>query len=60
MMDVDVITLHQRFTDLDIDFQQCLDVAKMALVLFAGTFIFGTNFRKKVSSWLFSLVEKLD
>ena len=35
MMDVDMTTLHQMFTNPSVDFQQCLDAVKMTLVFFA-------------------------
>ena len=47
MIDVEVIALQKKFTDAN--FQQRGDAIKMALVLFAENFLFGSNYRKKVS-----------
>ena len=59
-MDVDVSTLQQRFTDLDADFQQPLDAIKIALVLLIETWLFGSDYKKNVSFWLFNLVEEFE
>ena len=60
MMDVDVTALHHKLTDPDVGFQQPLDAVRMTLILFAETFLFGSEYKENVSSWLFSFVEKLD
>ncbi|EOY31902.1 Uncharacterized protein TCM_039247 [Theobroma cacao] len=36
------------------------DVTKMALILIANNILFGENYRRKVTSWLLSLVEDID
>ena len=59
-MDVNVTRLNQRFIEPGAVFQKPLDAFKIALVLFVETFLFGSDYRKKVSSWLFSLVEELE
>ena len=58
-MDVDVTRLQQRFCKTGAMFEQPSNALKMTLVLFAETFMFESNYRKKVSSWLFTLVEEL-
>ena len=56
-MDVDVHKLRQRLCETSFVFKQPLDALKMALVLFTEIFQFDSDYRKKVSSWLFTLVE---
>ena len=36
------------------------DLLKMSLVLFVERFLFGCDYRKIVSPWLFSLVENME
>ena len=57
MMDLKVTALPNKF--IDADFQQLGDAVKMTLVLFVESFFFESDY-KKVSLYLFSLVEKLD
>ena len=59
-MDVDMNRLRKRFCEMGVVFEQPSDALNMALVLFTKTFLFGSNYRKKVSSWLFTLVEELE
>ena len=59
-MDVDVTTLWKRFTDPDTNFQQPLDAVKMTIMLLVETFHSESNYRKNVSSWLFSWVKELE
>ena len=44
---------------MDLGFEHQEDVLKMTLVLFVERFLFGTDYKKKVSPWLFTLVEDL-
>ena len=60
MVDVDVNTLQKRFINPDAGFQQPLDAVKIALVLLTKTFLFELDYKTKVSSWLFSLIEELE
>ena len=41
-------------------FEHREDLLKIALVLFVERFLFGANYRKTVSPWLFSLAEDME
>ena len=53
---IDVVNLQTRLCEQDVNFTYREDPLKMTLVLFVERFLFGADYRKTVSSWLFSLV----
>ena len=57
---IDVVSLQSRLCEQGAMFSQREDPLKMALVLFVERFLFGANYRKTVSPWLFSLVEDME
>ena len=57
---IDVVSLQARLCEQDAMFSQREDPLKMALVLFVERFLFGADYRKNVSPWLFSLVEEIE
>ena len=57
---IDVVSLQSRLCEQDAMFSQRKDPLKMALVLFVERFLFGADYRKTVSPWLFSLVEDME
>ena len=46
---VDVTTLENRLCEISLGFDHRKDALKMALVLFMDRFLFGADYRKKVS-----------
>ncbi|XVE73641.1 hypothetical protein DITRI_Ditri11bG0134800 [Diplodiscus trichospermus] len=56
--DVKANVLWERFSKGEFD--QEYDAVKMALVFFVENILFGQDYRKKVSSWLWTLVEDLN
>ena len=59
LLDVDVTTLQNQLYETSAVFDHREDVLKMALVLFTERFLFGSNYRKEIFTWLFTLVEDL-
>ena len=57
---VDLVSLETRLCEQNAIFSQREDPLKMALVLFVERFLFGADYRKIVSPWLFSLVENME
>ena len=57
---VDLVSLQTRLCEQNAIFSQRGDPLKMALVLFVKRFLFGADYRKIVSPWLFSLVENME
>ena len=57
---VDLVSLQTRLCEQNAIFSQREDPLKMALVLFVERFLFGADYRKYVSPWLFSLVENME
>ena len=57
---IDVVNLQTRLCEQDANFTYREDPLKMALVLFVERFLFGADYRKTVSPWLFSLVEHME
>ena len=56
---IDVTSLQNRLCEQGARFEHRDDPLKIALVLFVERFLFGTNYKKTVSPWLFSLVEDM-
>ena len=54
---IDVVSLQARLCEQGATFLHREDPLKMALVLFVERFLFGADYRKTVSPWLFSLAE---
>ena len=54
-----MISLQNRLCEQGARFEHREDPLKIALVLFVGRFLFGANYRKTVSLWLFTLVEDM-
>ena len=57
---VDLVSLQMRLCEQNAIFSQRQDPLKMALVLFVERFLFGADYRKIVSPWLFSLAENME
>ena len=57
---IDVVGLQTRLCEQGASFSHREDPLKMALVLFVERFLFGCDYRKIVSPWLFSLVENME
>ena len=57
---IDVVGLQTRLCEQGASFSHREDPLKMALVLFVERFLFGADYRKTVSPWLFSLVEDME
>ena len=57
---IDVVSLHMRLCEQGARFEHRDDPLKIALVLFVKRFLFGADYRKIVSLWLFSLVEDIE
>ena len=57
---IDVVSLQSRLCEQGAIFSQREDPLKMALVLFVERFLFGADYRKTVSPWLFSLAEDME
>ena len=60
LLNVDVTTLQNWLYEIGLGFEHREDVLKMALVLFVERFSFDTNYKKKVSTWLFILAEDME
>ena len=56
---IDVVSLQARLCEQGATFLHRENPLKMALVLFVERFLFGADYRKTVSSWLFSLAEDM-
>ena len=54
-----MVSLQARLCEQDATFSHREDPLKMALVLFVERFLFGADYRKTVSPWLFSLAEDM-
>ena len=57
---IDVTSLQNRLCEQDARFGHPKDPLKIALVLFVERFLFGANYRKTVSPWLFTLAEDIE
>ena len=57
---IDVTSLENRLCEQGARFEHREDPLKIALVLFVERFLFGADYRKTVSPWLFSLVEDME
>ena len=55
-----MVSLQARLCEQVAMFSQREDPLKMALVLFVERFLFGADYRKTVSPWLFSLAEDIE
>ena len=55
-----MVSLQSRLCEQDAIFSQREDPLKMALVLFVERFLFGADYMKTVSPWLFSLAEDME
>ena len=55
-----MISLQTRLCEQGATFLHREDPLKMALVLFVERFLFGADYRKTVSPWLFSLAEDME
>ena len=55
-----MINLHARLCEQVATFSHREDPLKMALMLFMERFLFGVDYRKTVSPWLFSLAEDIE
>ena len=53
-------SLQNRICEQGARFEHREDPLKIALVLFVERFLFGANYRKTVSPWLFTLVEDME
>ena len=54
------MVLENWLCEIGIGFDHREDALKMTLVLFVERFMFGADYKKKVSSWLFTLVKDLE
>ena len=57
---IDVVSLQMRLCEQGARFEHRDNPLKIALVLFVERFLFGADYRKTVSPWLFSLVEDME
>ena len=57
---IDVVSLQMQLCEQGARFKHRDDPLKIALVLFVERFLFGADYRKTVSPWLFSLVEDME
>ena len=57
---IDVVSLQTRLCEQGATFSHREDLLKMALVLFVERFLFGCDYKKIVSPWLFSLAENME
>ena len=55
-----MVNLQARLCEQDATFSHREDPLKMVLVLFVERFLFGADYRKTVSPWLFSLAEDME
>ena len=56
---LNVFNLTRSFTDATFQFKKPSNAAKIALVLFVVTFLFGYDYRTKVDPWIFNLIEDI-
>ena len=55
-----MVSLQARLYEQGAMFSQRDDPLKMALVLFVERFLFGADYKKTVSPWLFSLAKDME
>ena len=57
---IDVISLHNRLCEQGARSEHRENPLKIALVLFMERFLFGTDYKKMVFPWLFTLAEDME
>ena len=57
---INVTSLQNRLCEQGVRFEHREDPLKIALVLFVERFLFGADYKKIVSPWLFTLVEDIE